>query len=86
MSESAKTEWTKVTNKYTGHYEYVDANGNHLFWDGYDADVDLFALVTVIDGIEVRLSVPSRLGNGVPFEKAENLLAKLASGWRPVNW
>ena len=60
-----------------------DGKGNSLFYGAFGSGT--YGLTTTVDGREVELCVRAEIGENV-YGKADELLAKLAGGWRPRNW
>lgn len=63
--------------------ETVNANGDSLHYGEFGPNT--YGLMTEIDGKRVELCVREVEGKSIT-ESADELLEKLAGGWRPVNW
>lgn len=60
-----------------------DEAGNWLEYGRFGEDT--YALHTTVDGEEVALRIDCTIDEK-PTEKADELLDRIASGWRAVNW
>ena len=79
IAEDGMTNWHEVGTMG----EMQDGKGNSLFYGAFGSGT--YGLTTTVDGREVELCVRAEIGENV-YGKADELLAKLAGGWRPRNW
>lgn len=63
--------------------EIQNERGDALTYGNFGHDT--YGLTTVVDGKTVTLCIRCEIGDDVQAE-ADEILEKLASGWRPVNW
>ena len=78
-SKAENTSWHEVGTMG----EMQDGKGNSLSYGAFGSGT--YGLTTTVDGREVELCVRAEIGENV-YGKADELLAKLAGGWRPRNW
>lgn len=75
-------KWTSIE---TGIH--TDGNGNYIEFvrrSGYSASV--YELRTEVDGHTWAFDLHECDGIAEAIARADRMLAKLESGWRPVNW
>lgn len=75
-------KWTNIEGS-----TYSDGHGNHIRWAGVgDYGWSIYELTIEVDGKSYIWNLRECCGIREAIEHADKLIAKLESGWRPVNW